>query len=247
MNKTRHTVLSLAALCTACAVHAQDANLHLTLGLKAWQAQWTTWASDISASDNFDVITQVPAKDKLALIPVVGLQYGRLVASLSAMPETTFQFRRANDTDIQQKRSELEATVGYYLTRRMSLGLGYKRFTQKSGGFTYEEAGPSVVGGFSASLRGPWSAYGNAAFGRMSPTGKSTVRVNADYRLTELGVVYSIPVGEVLRAVSITGGYRVQVVNALKLPIYDQNGNFSYFQDGRDLTQGFTLGVVASF
>jgi hypothetical protein len=129
----------------------------------------------------------------------------------------------------------------------MSLGLGYKQFTQKAGGFSYEEAGPSIVGGFTASLRGPWSAYGNAAFGRMSPTGNSTVKVKADYRLTELGVVYSIATGEFLRAVSITGGYRIQVVNARKLPIYDQNGFFSYFQDGRDLTQGFTLGVVASF
>lgn len=242
-----HSIAMAAALSLATAASAQEAELNVTAGLKAWQAQWTTWASDISRTDNFDVITQVPAKDRLVLIPVIGLQYGRLVATLSAIPETRFEYRRANDTDIQQKRSELEATVGYRLTRSVSLGLGYKQFTQKGSNFTYEVAGPSVVGGFTAALRGPWSLYGNAAFGSMSATGKSTVKVDADYRLTELGVVHTFPVSRFLRAVSITGGYRIQVVNALKLPIYDQNDNFSYFQDGRDLTQGFTLGLVASF
>ncbi len=244
--KTRNITLALA-LCFANAAHAQDAALNLTFGVKAWQAQWTTWGSDISASDGFDVVTQVPAKDKVAMIPVIGLQYGRLVASLSAVAPTGFEFRRANDTNIHQKRSELDATVGYYLTPRLSLGVGYKRFTQKGSTFTYEVAGPSVVGGVTAPLRGPWSMYGNAAFGSLSASGKSTIRVNADYRLTELGAVYSIPMSQFLRAISITGGYRIQVVNALKLPIYDQNGAFSYFQDGRDLTQGFTLGLVASF
>lgn len=244
--KIRPTLLTLAFFVAEPAL-AQEAAFNFTLGLKAWQAQWTTWSTDISATDEFDVVTQVPAKDRLVMIPVFGLQYGRLVASLSAIPETAFQFRRADITDIQQKRSEYEAIVGYYLARRVSVGLGYKQFTQKATNFTYQVAGPSVVGGFTAALRGPWSAYGNAAFGKLAATGKSTVKVDADYRLTELGVVHTIPLGEFLRAISITAGYRVQVVNARKLPIYDEGGNFSYFQDGRDLTQGFTLGLVASF
>ncbi len=247
INRKMRAYATAIGLCAAAGAQGQEASLNLTAGLKAWQAQWTTWASDISATDSFDVITQVPAKDRFVLIPVIGLQYGRLVSTLSALPETAFQFRRADSTDIRQRRSELEATASYLVARRVSLGLGYKRFTQKGEGFIYEEAGPSVVGGFTAALRGTWSAYGNAAFGRLGPTGKSTVKVNADYRLTELGVAYSIPMGHFVQAISFTGGYRIQVLNARKLPIYDQNAIFAYLQDGRDLTQGFTFGVVASF
>jgi hypothetical protein len=74
--------------------------------------------------------------------------------------------------------------------------------------------------------------------GWMKSTGDSTVKFDADYRLSELGLAYTLPTGTLVKAVTFTLGYRTQVLTSKDaLP----------GQDGRDLTQGFTFGALASF
>ena len=64
------------------------------------------------------------------------------------------------------------------------------------------------------------------------------VQFDADYRLTEVGLAYNAALGGMPRALALTAGYRMQVLTSK---------NALGSQDGRDLTQGFTVGVVVTF
>lgn len=244
----RQTLLVLlSCLLMASTAWAQDSNLGFSIGLKAWRSQWTTWGYDYSGQDGYDLIAQIPAQDKTVFIPALSLRYKDFVASFSAMPSTRYSFQTDSANFVSQTRRELDLSLGYQVAQGLALGLGYKRFSQQDEAFRYELAGPMLTLGGTASLGGAFSMYGNAAFGALKETGASTIKAKADYRLTEVGLAYSLAAGRFVRAVSLTGGYRIQVVNARRLPITDANSVLAYSQDGRDLTQGFTLGVVASF
>jgi hypothetical protein len=62
-----------------------------------------------------------------------------------------------------------------------------------------------------------------------------------------VGLVYSMPMGRFLKSLSITGGYRTQVIAAKNLVLTDGSGLNPVRQDARDITQGFTLGLVGAF
>ena len=80
--------------------------------------------------------------------------------------------------------------------------------------------------------------YGSLGLGWMKTPGGDTIDFDADYRLAELGLA-STPSGEVLEGRwTFTGGYRIQVLDS-KDAFLDQ--------DGRDTTQGFTVGVLFTF
>ncbi|MDP3223678.1 MAG: hypothetical protein Q8M96_11145, partial [Rubrivivax sp.] len=82
--------------------------------------------------------------------------------------------------------------------------------------------------------------YGAMGLGRLKPAGSGNVIFDADYRLSEVGLAYTHALGmdRFVRAVNFTLGYRMQALTSKEA--------FGA-QDGRDLTQGLTLGLFASF
>jgi hypothetical protein len=239
MRYRRRLFVTLLGAASACGgnAFAQDAGLSVSLGARAWYAQWTTFSYFAQNNVN-QALTQVSADDKFVLVPTVSLRYGDFIGSLSAMPSTSFNFADGGTG----KREELDANLGYSVLPGLVLTLGYKKVSQRDGNVRYEPAGAVAGVSGNAALAGAVSMYGALAFGRLkTPTGggDEVVKFKADYRLTELGLAYGLNTGGGWpRRWTFTAGYRIQIL-----------GSKEAFgtQDGRDTTQGLTLGALATF
>ena len=240
----KHGLMSLA-LCLAGAAQAQaqaqsqsqsqDLPLSVTVGAKAWSTQWTTF-SYAPTGGGSRVLTQVVAKDKVVLLPVLSVRYKDFVGSISGYQSTRHQFSDGSSNS----RAEFDANAGYLVLPGMAVTLGYKKVSQK-GDYIYKPAGPVVGLSGAAPLGGALSLYGAFGLGRMKTAGSTDPRIvqfKADYRLSELGLAYNMAVGNMPKALAFTAGYRMQVLSSK-----DALGS----QDGRDLTQGFTFGLVTTF
>jgi hypothetical protein len=215
---------------------AQDAGLTVSVGARAWLAEWTTFSYYAPNGPN-EALTQVSADRKLVVVPTLGVRYGEFTGTLSALPSTSFTFADGGSG----KRQEFDLNVGYTVLPGLTATLGYKKVSQRDGSTRYEPAGPVFGISANAPLSGAFSMYGALAFGRLkTPTtgGDEVVKFKADYRLTEVGLAWSSSPGIWPRRWTFTTGYRIQVM-----------GSKEAFgtQDGRDTTQGLTLGALATF
>ena len=233
MNKN---VLVVWALCSGGAAMAQDAGLSVSVGARAWYAEWTTFSYFVQGNTNL-ALTQVSADNKLLLVPLVSLRWGDFVGSFSMMPSTRFSFADGGSGT----RKEFDANLGYAVLPGLTLTLGYKKVSQRDGNVRYEPAGPVAGLNANAPLGGAFSLYGTLGVGRLkTPTsgGPEVVKFKADYRLTELGLAYTLNAERWPRRWTLTAGYRMQVLSSKQA--------FGS-QDGRDTTQGLTLGAIATF
>jgi hypothetical protein len=225
--------LVVLALCNASAALAQESSLSVSVGVRAWYTDWTTFSYFVEGNVN-RALTQAAADDEFVLMPIVSVRYGDFVGSVSAFPSTQFSFVDGG----RGKREEFDVNFGYAVTPRLTLTLGYKEVTQSDGDVRYRPAGPVAGVSAYAPLGGLLALYGSLGLGRMKTPGGDAVDFDADYRLAELGLAYTPNAEGLLGRWTFTGGYRIQVI--------DSQEAFGS-QDGRDTTQGFTLGAVATF
>jgi len=230
MNKKIVTLALAVGLCGL----AQAQELSWSVGAKAWNTQWTTFGYDTNSA-NQTVLIQVAARDKTVLIPLLSARYGDFVGSISGYRPTDYSFV---DGSGGNARKELDANVGYFVLPGLALTVGYKKVGQRAGTDNYELGGLTAGLSATAPLSPSVGLYGSFGLGRMKDTGASTVKFDADYRLSEVGLAYSLPMDGRIKALSFTLGYRTQVLSS-KRALGDQ--------DGRDITQGFTFGLVATF
>ncbi len=229
----------LFGLCCAGAVQAQDPGLSVSVGVRAWYTEWTTFSyytGNTQPPQNL-ALTQVSADDKLTFMPMISVRYGKWLGSLSGLPSTDFRFPYSQGT-----REEFDANIGYYVIPSVALTLGYKRVVQSDGPDHYRPAGPVVGISANAPLGGAWSMYGSLGVGWLETPGGDDIDFEADYRLAELGLAYTLNGNRMPRRWTFTGGYRIQVMTSK-----DAFPDDASSQDGRDTTQGFTLGVMATF
>jgi len=228
------------ALCGAGTALAQDAGLSVSVGARAWYTEWTTFSyytETVNGKDVNKALIQSSAGHKLALVPVVAVRYGNFVGTLSAFPSTRFSFANGDNGT----RKEFDLNLGYVLMPGLTATLGYKKISQRDGPTRYEPAGPIFGLSGNAPLAGAYSLYGAFGLGRLKTPAsddKNVVKFKADYRLTEVGVASTFNSDWLLRRWTLTAGYRIQVM-----------GSKEAFgtQDGRDTTQGFTFGALATF
>ena len=235
MNKSGLMALTL---CLAGLAQAQDSGLSVSVGARAWYAQWTTfgyYAPLNNAGQRVNLaLTQVPASDKLVWLPIVSVRYGDFVGSISAFPSTRFSFV----DDGSGTRSELDVNLGYAVMPGLTLTLGYKKVSQGDGADVYRPAGPVAGISANAPLGGAFSLYGALGIGRLKTPAGDKIAFRAGYRLTELGLAYTLNAERFPRRWTLTAGYRIQVLSSYEA--------FNA-QDGRDTTQGLTLGAIATF
>src|SRR5262249_14241820 len=180
-------------------------------------------------------IQETPLKNKLVFIPVLSARYTDFVASFSGFSATSFDYVDGGSI----RRKEFDGNVGWLFTPGVAASVGYKYQSQFVPGTTFSMGGPTVSISGTVPVRGAFSMYGTAGLGRLKTTSSSNVQFDRiDYQLLEAGGAYSVGIGNVPKAMSITLGYRVQVLDTK-----DAFGS----QSARDLTQGFTLGVFAVF
>lgn len=230
----RHVACTVLLLgCLAGAAQAQESNFDLAVGLRAWRAQWTTFSYDQNQAGD-TVLTQVQAKDRFVLIPVLSARYGDFFGSLSGFAPTTFTTVDGNPN----RRKEIEANVGWFFTQGVGATVGYKKLGQFGDGVNYDLGGPTIGLTATAPIRSGFSLYGTFGYGWLKSTSGSIVKFDADYQLSELGFAYSLGTGAIPRAVTFTLGYRIQILTSKEA---------LGAQDGKDTTQGFTLGAVGRF
>jgi hypothetical protein len=227
------------ALCSAHTALAQDAGVTVTVGARAWYTEWTTfgYVGDPGAEST---LTEVSANEQLAVIPVLSVRYGKFMGSVSGTPSTNFSF---ND-GTKGEREEFDIHVGYFVMRGVALTLGYKKVQQSSGTLRYRPSGPVIGVNASAPIQGAWSLYGNLSVGLLETPAGDEVDFTAAYRLTEVGLAYTLDGKRQPKHWTFTAGYRMQVMNSKDAIIIAQTDTA---QDGLDTTQGFTLGVIATF
>jgi hypothetical protein len=226
--------LALFALCSAGNALAQEPDFVVSVGARAWYTQWTTFSYfvDEVTQENL-ALTQVSADDKLAFMPLISVRHGKWLASASGLPSTDFKFPNGRGT-----REEFDANIGYFVIPSLAFTLGYKYVSQSDGPNRYRPAGPVVGINANAPLAGVWSMYGSLGVGWLKTPGGDAIDFDADYRLAELGLAYTLEGNRMPRRWTFTGGYRIQVMTS--------NDAFNS-EDGRDTTQGVTLGVMATF
>jgi hypothetical protein len=222
----------LLGLAAAGVAHGQEQGLSLTVGLRLMASQWTTF----SYANNGTVLTQLTADDKVVWLPVAQARFGDWSVTASALPSTNYRFQNGQGT----RRREWDANVGWTFVPGLTATLGYKSVLQQ-GDYRYAPRGPVVGLSANAALQAGTSLYGSVGVGKLkTPQSASQrdVQFDTKYRLVEVGLAHSLSGRGFAKAFTLTGGYRSQVMvskDAL-------NG-----EDGRDLTEGFTVGVIASF
>jgi hypothetical protein len=229
----KRVVLISWALCSAGAAFAQDETLSVSAGLRAWNTDWTTFSYFVQNNKNL-ALTQVTANAKTALIPSVSVRYGAFRGTLSALTSTSYSF----DDGTAGKRSEFDANVGYSVLPGLAVTLGYKSMTQSGNAGSYRPSGPVLGLSASAPIGEGLAIYGSLGLGRLKTRSSDKIQFKAEYGLTEVGLSYALTTDQ--PRWTLTGGYRMQVLRS-------KDALEGSTQDGRDNTQGLTLGVLVTF
>jgi hypothetical protein len=215
-------------------VLAQDAGVNVSVGVRAWYTEWTTFSYHVDPlTGENDALTQVSADSEPTFLPIVSVRYGKWLASTSAMLSRHFTFPNGRGT-----RKEFDANVGYSVLPGLAFTLGYKQVSQADGPARYRPRGPTLGATGNASLGGAWSMYGSLGLGWLETPDGDDIAFDADYQLAELGLAYSLEGNRMPRRWTFTGGYRYQAM---------KSKDAFESQDGRDTTQGFTIGMMATF
>lgn len=246
--------------------HAQNADAPLvTLGLKVWQNQWTSWDTvpplhdarlgvDIpGASENFT------SGSVAAMIPSVSVRYRDWLAAGSYFANKSYGFS-GNGGAFRADRREGDGLVGYFVLPTLALTAGYKSVQQDfGGGAKLKYTGPTLGVVASAPLTQGFSLYGNVGYGFMKARlpargadASGNTRFDASYVLGEVGIAYSFDVRQSMpsvRSLAATVGYRSQVLATqdYKIRISDAPPRPTRETDLRDTTEGLAFGVSMSF
>jgi hypothetical protein len=240
MKQMQLLIVGMAALAGSAAL-AQEEGLAVSAGVRAWATEWTTFSYYTERVGNVDVnraLTQVSAGTETVLVPTLNLRYRDFIAAASLFPRTTFRFANGD----VGTRQEADLNLGYSFWPGLTGTLGYKRISQRGGPYRYEPAGLVVGLSGNAALSGGLSLYGSVGVGRLrTPRANGNphiVEFDTIYRLTEVGLSYSQAADRWLQRWTLIGGYRIQVMSSREA--------FGT-QDGRDTTQGLTLGLLGTF
>jgi hypothetical protein len=243
--------------------------VRLYTGVRLWVTNWEIYSVEpqlIPDPNNPGsvLIQTLPAKHvaqiKAVPIPIVGFRAGNFVGSASYFPRTSYDSRDSSLGTVD--RYEYDATLGYAVLPSLVVSLVYKHAYQNK--FSNQIPGDIKINalllGASGSL--PFtdnlSLYGNAAYGfsRIKSSGDlaDETTYSGSYRIGEVGISYAVYSGTqdtVLKNVSLTFGYRAQVLLARSVgfgtatlagvPVDIQK------KDVQTTTDGFVLGIVGSF
>lgn len=251
----------LLLLAMAASSHAQD--LQGTVGLKTWFTSWTSWglAQNPYNGQSYQTVSPLNSDTEASFIPQVSLRYGRWLLSTSYMTSTHFTLSSAQPAgplqSLGENRREVDANVGYFVMPGLAVTAGYKQLDQSIGGGTLTWGGPTL--GLAGTV--PIGSYGLAAYGSFGfgwlhltvPPNLTDAAgdsgFNASYLLAELGLAYSFG-----GRFTVTLGYRSQTVRtdgyqlgAVSLATSNAPNVPYATTELKDITQGLTLGLTASF
>jgi hypothetical protein len=229
--------------------------LQATVGVKAWDTEWSSWDPVQDTTTGVRVIQPVNSDYHVAVIPQVSLRYGDWLASGSYFAKTTYTLSGSLDqfgipSSLSISRQEVDANAGYYIFPSLAVTLGYKRIEQDVGNVSYVWSGPTIGLAGSAVLHSNWALYGTFAFGvprmhTLAADDANNTSFSTEYYLGEFGLAYVMRTSPGT-SVSLTLGYRTQVVITNDYAIFTGHGGYTYV-DVHDVTQGPAFGVLGRF
>ena len=249
-------LLLVSAVLASQPVWADDATV-FTVGLRTWSNSWSTWdAYPPLAVGNFFLpggAENFTSGNQAVLIPSLSVRSGDFMLSASRFVKKRYSFT-GNDGGFSAKREETDVHGGYYVLPTLAVSVGYKEVKQDfGGGAQFKYSGPilGVVG--SAPLTRGFSLYGNVGYGRVNgrfpgdgADASGQTKFNADYWLGEAGLAYSFEGMGAAKAMSVTLGYRNQVLATGGYRIAT-GPSATRATELRDTTEGLALGLSMSF
>jgi hypothetical protein len=250
------TLLTLAAVLAGSATPAQadPSNFNLTLSVKEWVTDWTTWRINnvFFGSGRIQVSEPLNSATRLVSAPQLGVRYGNFIASGSYLLPETYPLSGSLES-LRAQRHEFDANLGYYVLPGLAFTVGYKEIQQDYGGGPFHWKGPTAGLAGSAPLgTTSWAVYGLAGYGLMKLTVPYATRdafdqtsFDANYELVEAGLAYVISGGRFVSALRFTASYRAQILTTKGYKLIGANGYTS--PNERDFTEGPAIGLSASF
>ena len=234
-----------------------DTTLQATVGVKAWENEWTSWYPVLNPASATRVVEPIDNNFDFVLIPQASLRYGDFLVAGSYFVNKTYSLSGAvdptsgNPVELSPRRHEFDVNGGYYVFPSLAITAGYKRVEQDFGSSRYTWSGPTIGLSGSAQLHGPIAVYGAFAYGFMRlhasvPDDADQTSYDADYTLGEVGLAYLIPTQSSLLSFSVSLGYRVQTVRTRDFAIATPHSGYADI-GVHDVTQGPALGVVTRF
>jgi hypothetical protein len=235
------------------ALAADDDSLSVTVGVKAWASTWDTWRPQnvFFSTGPIQVGEQVDSNTRIAVTPSLSLKYGNFLLSASYLAPETYPLTGALDTtSLSGRRKELDVNGGYFVLPGLAFTLGYKEIDQDYGAGELKWTGPTVGAAASAPLGSNFAMYGTFAYGPLklkTPAGAAdfngNTSFNATYTVGEVGLAYAFSVGQILKSMRFTVGYRAQLLSTRDYALANRNPT----PTEHDYTQGPTIGVSGSF
>ena len=227
-------VLALAAALAPAAAFAQDGGVKVTIGLKAWIHNWSTWFTCTGTT----LVCTSETGNETAIIPSVAVRFGNFFVAGDYTPEVEYDFVGNQPPARGVKRSEWSVIGGYYLVPQLALAGGFKQQHQDFGPGFDVNINIVMLGvqGGAAIGDGGWFMYGNGFFGPGSVQDAQTGSVTSDevfYYSTELGLGYRFT-----DHLAATGGFKYQTLRWDNI----RNGI-----PGNDLTNGWIFGLSFTF
>ena len=239
MNKIRlGLIVAVAAAFPLTNASAAGSDVTVTVGLKAWNNNWSSWNPEYDHSVPQNPIVQNIEQSGTSLIPSLSVRYQDFLLGGSYFAKHKYNFG-SSFGDVP--RLEYDLSAGYYVLPTLAIIAGYKRIEQTFANGTYRFSGPILGFSASAPLTGGFSLYGTAALGPMDLNEPNGAKRKSDYRLGEVGLAYAFDTGVAgMKAVIGTFGYRSQ---AIITKLQTSHAGLK----GRDTTEGLTIGVAAAF
>jgi hypothetical protein len=230
------TVLALAAALAPAAAFAQDGGVKVTIGVKAWVHNWSTWFNCTGG------VCSSETGNETAIIPSVAVRFGNFFVAGDYTPEVEYKFVGETGT---VKKDEWSVIGGYYLVPQLAIAGGFKRQHQdfRGLGINFDVNIDIVMLGLQGGAAlgdGGWFMYGNGFFGPGSVSSVQTGNATNDevfYYSTELGLGYRFT-----DHLAVTGGFKYQT-----LRWEDVSGTAGGGIPGNDLTNGWIFGLSFTF
>lgn len=221
-------------------VASANDSFSVSLGLKTWFNKWSSPASSTPSSGT-PSFRSIQSSSETDVIPQLTSRYGNWFASGSYLLPLNFHFSDSLSS-FSAKRSEWDLNVGYFVLPGLAVSLGkkYVELDYSDPSAKWEMDGFTLGLSASAPIADRVGLYGNFAAGLDSKFDQAANSYDNDYYLVEVGLSYSIPNLAGAKNVSLTGGYRQQIIR-LNDPIQPFVG------EAKDETRGLSLGLVASF
>ncbi len=148
-------LLLAVVLMAATGAYAQEKNWSVSLGLKVWANDWSTFVVNDDAANGTSITGFTSDSPTAAFLPTITFKYKNFFLNAGAFTSGTYKFPDSSQsfnlaccgnkvvtTSQSAKRDEFDINLGWFFHPRLAATIGYKEVKQK---YTTTFSAPGVV------------------------------------------------------------------------------------------------------